>query len=82
MQNIILVHGCTDKNEFLSDKYPSLSNSHWFPWLQKEIGKKDIDCQTPEMPKPYAPEYAQWKRILEQFAITQDTVLASYNEMA
>lgn len=31
MKKAIIIHGACDKEEYFSDKYPSLSNSHWLP---------------------------------------------------
>lgn len=79
MKNAILVHGCCKKDEFLSDEYPSGSNSHWFPWLQKQLIKEGIETQTPEMPTPYAPEYKEWKRALDQFSLNPETILVGHS---
>ncbi len=79
MKNAILVHGCCDKEEFFSDKYPSLSNSHWFPWLQKQLTKTGLETQTPEMPKPYSPNYSNWKKLFEGNTINASTVLVGHS---
>ena len=79
MRNALLLHGCCNKDEFCSDKYPSSSNSHWFGWLQKQLIKQGIETQTPEMPTPYAPEYREWKRVFEQFEITSETTLVGHS---
>lgn len=79
MKNAILIHGCCDKKEYFSDKYPSLSNSHWFPWLQKQLLMKGIFTQTPEMPKPYEPDYNEWKKEFERFDIHEDTFLVGHS---
>lgn len=79
MKNVILVHGCCDKEEFLSEKYPSGSNSHWFPWIQKQLNIADIESQTPEMPSPYKPVYQDWKRVFEQFSVNEDTILVGHS---
>ncbi len=60
MNNDIIIHGSCDKEEYFSDKYPSLSNSHWIPWLQKQLLINNIFTQTPEMPASYNPDYKKW----------------------
>ena len=75
MKTAILIHGCYGKKEFLGGSYPSLSNSHWFGWLQKELLKKGILTQTPEMPEPYRPVYKKWKEVFESFHLDSHSVL-------
>ena len=66
MKTAILIHGTCDEEEYFSDLYPSLSNSHWFPWLQKQLLIKGIFTQTPEMPDAYKPDYEKWIDALEK----------------
>lgn len=35
MMKALLLHGTCDKEEFFDENMSSLSNAHWFPWLQK-----------------------------------------------
>ncbi len=79
MKNAIILHGTTDKDEYYSDKYPSMSNSHWLPWLQKQLLMKDIAAVTPDMVKAYQPDYQQWKIELERYDITPETVLVGHS---
>lgn len=79
MKSAIIVHGCCDKEEYFSLKYPSLSNSHWIPWLQKQLLIKGVFTQTPEFPKPFSPEYKKWKKELERFDINSETVLIGHS---
>lgn len=79
MNSAILVHGTCDKEEYFSDKFPSLSNSHWLPWLQKQLLIKNIFTQTPEMPDAYAPVYEKWKEEFERFTVDEDTILVGHS---
>ncbi len=79
MKNAIIIHGTCDEAEYFSDKYPSLSNSHWFPWLQKQLLMNGILAQTPEMPEAYSPDYEAWKREFEQFNIDEDSILVGHS---
>ena len=67
MMNALLLHGTCDEEEFFDENMSSLSNAHWFPWLQKQFLCHDILCQTPELPTPYNPNYEDWKTIFERF---------------
>jgi predicted alpha/beta hydrolase family esterase len=79
MKNAILIHGICEKKEFYSDAFPSPSNSHWFPWLQKQLLIANIETQTPEMPHPYRPQYSEWKKEFEKFDINGNTVLIGHS---
>lgn len=79
MKTAILIHGTTDKEECYSTKYPSLSNSHWFPWITKELMVRDIHTVALEMPHAYMPNYEVWKRELERFDIDENTILVGHS---
>ena len=67
MKSALILHGTCDKEEFFDKATPSLSNSHWFPWLQKQFLCNNILCQTPELPTPYNPDYNEWKKTFENY---------------
>ena len=81
MKNAIILHGLSDTYESLMKEPSSPSNSHWFPWLQWELIKRDIFTQTPEMPKPYMPDinYDAWARVFGQFEINDQTILIGHS---
>lgn len=74
-----MIHGTCDKEEYFSDKYPSLSNAHWFPWIQKQLLIHNIFCQTPEMPDAHTPVYEKWKKEFERFAVNSESVLVGHS---
>jgi len=67
------------KQEYLNPEFPSASNAHWFPWIQKQLTIKGILAQTPEMPEPYDPDYKKWSEVFEQFKLNQDTILIGHS---
>lgn len=79
MNNAILVHGWASKNEFYSPDYPTGSNSHWFPWLTKQLMIRDIYTVAVEMPNGFYPEYDVWKREFERFDINENTILVGHS---
>jgi predicted alpha/beta hydrolase family esterase len=79
MKNAIIIHGTCDEEEYFSDRYPSLSNSHWLPWLQKQLLIKGIFTQTPEMPEAYKPDYNKWRKEFERFNIDENTILIGHS---
>lgn len=79
MKNAILLHGTCEKEEYFGEHYPSLSNSHWFPWLQKQLLVNGIFTQTPEMPEAYKPEYGLWKSEFEKFDVNEESILVGHS---
>lgn len=79
MKNAILVHGWASKAEYYNEEYPTASNSHWFPWLTKQLMVRDIHAVALEMPRGYYPEYDVWKKELERFEISSETVLVGHS---
>jgi predicted alpha/beta hydrolase family esterase len=79
MSRAILIHGCCNREEYFSNEFPSPSNSHWFPWLQKQLLIQGIFTQTPEFPIPYQPDFHQWKISLILFSIDENTILIGHS---
>lgn len=79
MSNAILVHGWAHKDEYYSPKYPTSSNSHWFPWLSKQLIIRDMHTVAIEMPTSYYPEYPKWKKEFERFDISPEIVLVGHS---
>ena len=78
-QNAILIHGTCNKVEYYSDEYPTLSNSHWFPWLSKQLLISDIPTVALEIPNAYMPNYTTWKKEFERFDIDSETILVGHS---
>jgi hypothetical protein len=79
MPTAIIIHGTCSEGEYFSEAYPSLSNSHWLPWLQKQLLMRNILTQTPEMPEAYRPDYEKWKGEFERYAVDEDTTLIGHS---
>ncbi len=79
MKNAYILHGCCDRQEYRSEQYPSPSNAHWIPWLQKQLLMKGYGCQTPEMPTPYKPTYDEWKNVFDVFPVDEETSLIGHS---
>ncbi len=79
MKNVIIVHGMPDKDEYYDLSGQTMSNSHFIPWLQKQLQVRDIKADTPEMPNAYQPDYEVWSQEFERFDITPQTVLVGHS---
>lgn len=79
MKNAILIPGRPDKDEYYDPERPTNSNDNWFPWLSKQLQINDIFAVAIEPPKPWQPRYDIWKKELERFDITPETVLVGHS---
>jgi predicted alpha/beta hydrolase family esterase len=79
MKNAIILHGRPTKAEYYSDKYPSMSNSHWLPWLQKQLLNNDIFTATPEVPLAYEPLWDRWVKEVGRYDLTPETILVGHS---
>lgn len=79
MKNAIILHGQPGKEEYYDVERPSMSNAHWFPWLQGQLLKNDIAAATPEVPFAFKPDWELWKKEVERFEITPDTIIVGHS---
>lgn len=79
MKNAIILHGGPSKEEYYDPTMLSVSNAHWFPWLQGQLLKVDIPTATPEVPWSYDRNWKVWNREVERFDITPNTILIGHS---
>ena len=79
MKTAIILHGMPSKEEYYDPESPAQSNKHWLPWIQRQLIVRDVLAQTPEIPEPYAPDYAKWCSIFERFTIDEETMLIGHS---
>lgn len=79
MKTAVIIHGYSDKSEYLDASRPSPSNDHWFPWLQRQLQMKGILAQTPDMPGFFEPNYLAWKEMLDKFTPDEETMLVGHS---
>lgn len=79
MKNAIIIHGVPSKKEYYNSNNDSPSNSHWLPWLQKQLLVHDILAETPEMPFPFLPDFKDWEKIINKFDINENTTLIGHS---
>lgn len=79
MKNAILLHGKPGEKEYYDPSFPSSSNYHWFPWLQKQLLIKDIKADTPEVPFAYDPQWELWVKEVERFDMSTQTTLIGHS---
>lgn len=79
MKQTIIVHGSPSKEEFYKTSNSSMSNTVWYPWLQKQICFKDEISQALEFPRPYNPVYEEWAEVIKNFQINEQTTLIGHS---
>ncbi len=79
MKYATIVHGTCDPTEYFSDQFPSLTNSHWLPWLQKQLLMHGWQTQTPEMPNACRPVYEEWRELFERMPLGPDSILVGHS---
>jgi predicted alpha/beta hydrolase family esterase len=79
MKNAIILHGLPSREEYYDEAYPSASNSHWLPWLQKQLMIHGVKADTPEIPHIYVPSYDTFVKEVERFDITLETLLVGHS---
>lgn len=67
-----------DKKEFTAAS-ESMSSLHWLPWLRKQLIEQGISATTPEMPKPYEPEWTLWCGTIDKYVISSKTSLVGHS---
>lgn len=79
MKNAIILHGWPSKEEYYDPQKPSLSNAHWFPWLQSHLLKAGVAAATPEVPNSFELNWPVWVKEFERFDITPSTTLIGHS---
>lgn len=79
MKNAIILHGGPSQEEYYDPATPSESNSHWLPWLQKQLLVKDIFAVTPEVPHSFDRNWKVWQKEVERFDIGPETILVGHS---
>lgn len=69
MAKVYIVHG-----------YTASAEKHWFPWLEKALGKEGVTCERLTMPHSENPSPEQWLAHLEQVvSIDAETVVIGHS---
>ncbi len=70
--NVLLVHGSIGK-----------PFENWFPWLEKELSSKGVECIIPSFPTPKHQKYEVWSRLMDYYCdlniVNGDTILIGHS---
>ncbi|MCB9806027.1 alpha/beta hydrolase [Candidatus Nomurabacteria bacterium] len=76
MRNCIIIHGSPASPE---KWVPIGDKKRWITWTKEELEKRDITTYTPNMPIPWQPIYADWRKEFEKMPINEDTILIGHS---
>ena len=79
MKNVIIIHGCPSNVEKARDSTRRTYDKHWIPWIKRELIKRNISVETPLMPTPWEPKYSEWKDILDNLNVNEESVLIGHS---
>jgi predicted alpha/beta hydrolase family esterase len=79
MRTALILHGTPEREEYFNPDLPATSNSHWIPWLQKQLLIEGIPTQTPEMPHAWNPQYPIWKKEFERYDLDESSILVGHS---
>ncbi len=78
ISNVVIVHGANDsRGEAFKGKREN--QRHWFPWLGKELSKRNVNFSNELYPKDWNPEYSKWKKTFEENKIDESTILVGHS---
>jgi len=77
MKNCIIIHGgpLTDTPE----NPHTLHTLYWHPWTATELDTYNIKTHIPAMPNPWNPKYDEYKKVMDNLPVTEDSVLVGHS---
>jgi leucyl-tRNA synthetase len=79
ISNVVIVHGSPNRDKSKDKDYVSDNEKGWIGWIKKELDKKGMICNCPQMPTPWEPKYEEWKREFEKISIDENSVLVGHS---
>src|SRR5687768_10922019 len=67
------------KKNYYDETKGNQSNAHWLSWLQRQLCIRGILAQTPEMPRPYEPQFEAWSAEFERYRPDETTIAVGHS---
>ena len=77
--NALVLHGMPSRAEYEDPAQPAPPRAHWLPWIAERLRERGVDVAVPELPVPYAPDYAAWSAAFERFSLDPGTLLIGHS---
>ncbi len=77
--NCIIIHGCPGDEEKAMNVETRTYDKHWIPWLKEKLVENKINVSTPQMPEPWKPDYEKFKKELEKYDVSENTILIGHS---
>jgi len=79
MKKAIIVHGKPKRERYENPDLPKPHEANWLPWIQNKLGKRGVAVALPALPKPYYPDYEDWKAKFESYDPDGETALIGFS---
>ena len=70
----LIIHGCPQN---AADLIPQ--NKHWTGWLEQKLREQGLEAYAPVMPVSWEPDYQRWKKVLEEYKVTENSLLIGHS---
>lgn len=70
----VIIHGCPLNAESAVPK-----EKRWMNWLEKKLQEEGYNAKAPDMPQAWEPKYEDWKKIIETYPITHNSLLVGHS---
>ena len=78
-RDCIIINCCPSTPEGEGYARPLDCDKHWMPWVRDELNSRGIPTIVPLMPEPWAPVYAAYKHVFEEYAVGPSTILIGHS---
>lgn len=77
--NCVIIHGCPSDAEKAMNPETRTYDKHWIPWTKAQLTTRGIKTEVPLMPEPWEPDYEKFKKELEKYAVTENTIMVGHS---
>jgi len=78
-RNCIIVHGCPHYSPAETDPETRTYDKNWIPRTKAQLEARGIRTETPLMPTPWKPDYAEYKKVFERYVIDESSILVGHS---
>lgn len=79
MNKAVIVHGKPTEERYNNPELPKPHEANWLPWAKDQLEETGISVAVPAMPRPFDPNYSDWRDVFETEAIDKNTGLVGHS---